>query len=248
MLVFLADQQEAEGQGTDGTSTLPHSRTLAPRTGVNPLVIVGAGGLGRETAFLVEQINDAAPADAAPWDLRGFVDDAPALQERQVQDQPVRGDVDWLCRRRALHYVLAIGDPAVRRRLAARLDDAPPRAASLIHPSVRLHDTTHVGAGSILCKGVTPTVNVSIGRHAVLDSHVTVGHDATVEAFATLHPGVHLSGNGRLGKGARLGAGAVVLPGVQVGAQTTVGAGAVAHRDLPENCTAVGVPARCLDR
>ena len=215
---------------------------------MKPLVIVGAGGFGRETAFLVEQINAAAPSSAARWDLHGFVDDAASLVNERVQGLPVLGDVNWLCRQRALHYVIGVGNPAARQRLAERLRDAPVQAASLVHPSVSLHDTTRLEAGSILCKGITPTVNVSIGRHTIVNLHATLGHDVDVDSFVTLHPGVHLSGNSRLETGTELGTGAVVLPGVQVGQRTTIGAGAVVHRDLPANCTAVGVPARCLDR
>jgi acetyltransferase-like isoleucine patch superfamily enzyme len=43
-----------------------------------------------------------------------------------------------------------------------------------------------------------------------------------------------------------LGIGAKVIPGVKIGAGTTVGAGAVVIEDLPENVTAVGVPARVI--
>ena len=37
------------------------------------LIIFGAGGMGRETAWLVERINDVSPT----WDLLGFMDDTP---------------------------------------------------------------------------------------------------------------------------------------------------------------------------
>lgn len=211
------------------------------------LVIVGAGGLGREVAFLVEEINAAAPDQAAKWDLRGFADDDPALQEKRVQDVPVLGTVEWLAEQRSnLHYALALGDPAVRRRLARSLSNSSLEAATLVHPSVPIHRTTRVEAGAIVCRGVTLTVAVHIGAHALIDVHATASHDAAVDDFATIHPGVHLTGNTRIGNGAEMGTGAVVLPGVSVGARATVGAGAVVRRDLPAGCTAVGVPARPL--
>jgi sugar O-acyltransferase (sialic acid O-acetyltransferase NeuD family) len=213
---------------------------------MTPLVIVGAGGLGRETAFLVEQINSTADAEAR-WDLRGFADDNPALHDRRVLGHSVLGGTAWLTEQRSLRYTIAVGDSAQRKRLARDLEKTPLQAASLLHPSVAVHRTTHVKTGAIICAGVALTVDVHIGRYALVDVNSSVSHDAVVEDFATVHPGAHLTGNARLEAGAELGAGAVVLPGVSVGAHAVVGAGAVVHRDLPASCTATGVPARPLD-
>ncbi|MFB6247610.1 MAG: acetyltransferase [Salinibacter sp.] len=206
----------------------------------SPLVIVGAGGLGREVAALVEALNGGTPT----WDLIGFVDDADALQDTSVMNYPVHGRVDTLAKRSALSYVLAIGDGQSRRDVAGRLDDAPAQPTTLVHPSVSIHRTTTLGEGAILRNGAAPTVDVTIGPHAVVDQHCTVGHDCVLDPFATLHPGVRVSGSVHLGQGATIGAGAVILPDTTIGAHATVGAGAVVTEDLPAGRTAVGVPAR----
>jgi sugar O-acyltransferase (sialic acid O-acetyltransferase NeuD family) len=209
---------------------------------MQPLVIVGAGGFGREVTALVEAINDNHPA----WELLGFVDDHPDLRGSTVLDWPVLGSVDWLCRQARLHYVLALGTSRIRYRLGERLAEAALQPATLLHPEARYHRSCHIGPGAVLCQGVTLTVGVTLGRHVILNLHATAGHEAVLGDYTTAHPGVHISGAAVTGVGVELGTGCVLLPGVQVGRQAIVGAGAVVHRDLPEGCTAVGVPARPL--
>jgi sugar O-acyltransferase (sialic acid O-acetyltransferase NeuD family) len=205
-----------------------------------PLLLVGAGGFGREVAALVETLNQ----QALTWNLRGFVDDDPALRDATVMEIPVRGDVDWLTRQTDLSVSLTIGVGSARRAVADRLTATDLQPATLVHPTVSVHRTVRLGPGTILCQGAAPTVDVQIGPHAVLDQHCTVGHDAVLDAFVSLRPGARISGSAHLEQAVTVGAGAVVLPDVTIGAGTTVGAGAVVTEDLPPDCTAVGRPAR----
>lgn len=206
------------------------------------LIIVGAGGLGREVAALVEARN----ADDPSWNLQGFVDDEEDLHGTSIIGYPVLGPIDWLSQRRNVFYALAIGEGETRRKIASRLDDAHAQRTSLRHPSVTVHRTTTVEPGTILCEGAAPTVDVQIGTHVVIDQHCTVGHDSTLAGFVTLHPGSQVSGSVYLETGVTMGAGSVVLPNTRIGARVTVGAGAVVTENLPAGCTAVGVPARPL--
>lgn len=205
-----------------------------------PLVIVGAGGLGREVAALVESVDAESPA----WTLTGFVDDDETLHGTSVMGYPVHGNIQWLSRQSNLQYAIGIGDGETRREMASRLESSDVDAATLTHPGVSVHRTVRMGPGCILCEGAAPTVNVTFGAHVIVDQHVTVGHDAVLDSFVSLRPGAHVSGSVHLERGVTLGSGSIVLPDVTVGAGTTVGAGAVVTADLPPDCTAVGVPAR----
>ena len=64
--------------------------------------------------------------------------------------------------------------------------------------------------------------------------------------FVTLHPSCVVSGEVRIGSGTRIGTNACLLPGIEVGRNVTVGAGAVVTKDVPESMTVAGVPARRL--
>ncbi len=87
-------------------------------------------------------------------------------------------------------------------------------------------------------------MDVVVGKHVHINLDCTVGHDARISDYSTLYPGVHVSGCATVGQEAELGTGSQIIQGKRVGEGTILGAGSVVVRDLPEWCTAVGVPAR----
>jgi sugar O-acyltransferase (sialic acid O-acetyltransferase NeuD family) len=206
---------------------------------MNDVVIVGAGGLGREVSEWIEDINEVAPR----YRLVGFVDDDPAKAGAHFHDLPVLGNVEWL-REHPISAVIAVGNPAAKRKVIERL--SPLRSPSIIHPNAIVGRFVEIGEGAIICPGAIVTTDVRLGRFVALNFDLTVGHDATIGDFCTLAPGVHVSGYARIGEGCELGAGVVVMPSIEVGAWSVLGAGAVATTNIPSSSTAVGVPARVI--
>jgi sugar O-acyltransferase (sialic acid O-acetyltransferase NeuD family) len=208
-----------------------------------PLVIAGAGGLGREVAHLVAAINQVPGPPT--YDLLGYLDQA---GQRPALRHPLLGDESWAEAHlsRQVQFVVAVGTPSLRRWIAERLETSGFEAATLIHPNVQIGSNVRLGAGCLLCGGSSLTVDIELGRHCLVNLHCTIGHDAHLADFATLHPGAHLSGASRVGAEAEVGTGAVLLPGVQLGAGSVLGAGAVLTKHAAPDQTWVGVPARPL--
>jgi sugar O-acyltransferase (sialic acid O-acetyltransferase NeuD family) len=204
------------------------------------LVIVGAGGHGREVLDVVDAINGAGPR----FRVLGFLDDVVPAGSR-VRGHPVLGPIDWLAGHAgAVDYVIGIGSTAVRLRLAARADALGARAATLVHPGALLTPHVALGDGCVITAGVILTSSIRLGRHVHVNVAATISHDGVIGDFVTIAPGAHLGGAVQVGEGCDVGIGAVVLQGVAIGAWTVVGAGAVVTRDLDADVTAVGVPAR----
>lgn len=209
------------------------------------LVIIGAGGFGREVLDLIEAINfDHATTGIVPFEVLGFLDDGepdPATLEpygvghlgpvAMLDDMPE--DVG---------YVIGIGSPGVRRKIDEQYARRP--CPVLVHPTATSGRAVELGPGSVVCAGVRLTNNIRAGRHVHLNLNVTVGHDARLADYVTVSPLVAISGYVVLEDEVMLGTGAALNPGITVGANAIIGSGAAALRDVPAGAVAVGVPAK----
>lgn len=207
-----------------------------------PLVIFGAGGLGREVLVLVRQLNEAG----ANWDVRGFYDDQPPAAPT-IAGLPYLGtSADLNASTEPLAVAVAVGSSRSRAAVVARLSAAQLSFPALVHPAVGLaaYQRVALGEGCVIQQGCILTCDIKLGRFVLLNLGCTVGHDAVLADFCSLMPHVNIGGAAQLGAGTYLGTNATVIHAVQVGAGATIGAGAVVVRDLPAGVTAVGVPAR----
>ncbi|MEL6893538.1 MAG: acetyltransferase [Actinomycetota bacterium] len=209
---------------------------------VERLVIIGAGGFGREVLDVVERINN----DAARFEVVGFRDDgAPDLKLLAARGHRHLGPVSESASDDAA-AVLAIGDGAVRARLDAQLETLGVPATLLVSPDATFGGANRIDVGCVVCAGVRVTTNVRIGRSVVLNLNATVGHDAVLEDHVTVFPGATISGAVHVGARATIGTGANVLPGVTIGDDAFVGAGAVVTKDVEPGSVVAGIPARPL--
>jgi sugar O-acyltransferase (sialic acid O-acetyltransferase NeuD family) len=209
------------------------------------LVVVGAGGFGRETVEAVRAMNDGG----ASWQLMGYLDDNPLLQAKQIDGIPVLGGITEAKNLPDASFVVCTGRPdnyASRPVIVDRLGLPADRYATIVHPAATVSSSSRVGPGSVLLANVVLTAAVIIGSHVAVMPHVTITHDDIVEDFATIASGVCLGGHVRIGQGAYLGAGALVREGRAVGKRAMVGMGSVVLTDVPEEQVWIGVPARYL--
>ena len=209
------------------------------------IVIVGAGGHGREVAMLIEEINASVPS----WNILGFVDDYHDSMVEKCLGYPMIGAIeDYFSSHKEVSVAIAVGDPRTRLLLWNRIRGGVASFPSLIHPGVRVHSSNMIGDGVILCRGVSITVNVSLGNHVHVNTNSTIAHESKLDDFATLSPGVNISGNVSLGRGVFLGTGAQIAPSAEIGEGTIVGAGATVIKNIDSNVVAVGSPAKAIKK
>ena len=208
------------------------------------VAIYGSGGFAREVAWLAQECGHQVLC---------FVDDNASLIGRTVNDIPVLSLADAVERFPTAMIAAGIGNPSAREAVTTRAVRLGLRPASLVHPRVEKSQWVTLGAGVVICAGTILTTNIRLGDHVQINLDCTIGHDVDLEVYATLAPGVHVSGWVKLGRLAYVGTGAVIINGTQeqplvVGDDAIVGAGACVTRSVGAGVTVVGVPAKPVAR
>lgn len=201
------------------------------------IIIIGAGGFGREVAWLIERINQIHPT----WRILGFADDTPGKLNQVIDRYKVICTVDNISMYPEAFVVCAIGNAKARRNVISRISN---NFATLIDPSVIMSDRVAVHDGCIICAGSIITVNVDIGKYTIINLDCTIGHDVCLGSYITVYPSVNISGNCIIEDCVEIGTGSHVIQQKRIGAGTIIGAGSVVIKDIPANCVAVGAPAK----
>ena len=208
-----------------------------------PIVIYGAGGFAREVAELIRDINQAE----YKWDLLGFLTDDESQHGASLNGLPILGGTEFLRQSvQGIQVALGVGSPAMKLRMAKQAKRAAEGFPNLVHPTVVRSESVTLGQGVVITAGNILTANIALGDFSMINLACTVGHDCELGAYATLSPGANISGHVKIGMGTDIGTGSTAIQGITIGSWSVVGAGAVVAGDLPDNCTAVGVPAKVI--
>lgn len=213
---------------------------------IKAVVIVGAGGFGRETLEIFKDCNKMSKR----WEILGFIDEDERLHGKMINNLPVLGGLQWIRahNNNEVGCVCAIGTCETRKQVVEKLEAMRVTFYNAIHPSVIIKDFVELGKDVIIQAGSILAVNSKIGDHVHINFHCAIGHDAVLGNYCTVSPMVTINGFNRLDEGVYVGAGAAFIQDVSIGKWTTIGAGAAVVQDIPGNVVAVGVPAKVIKK
>ena len=158
-------------------------------------------------------------------------------------DFKVEGDFTQFKTKNSREYILAIGNNAIRKRLANQLIETESKA---IHKASVISNTVVLGIGSVVMAGAIINIDSVIGKHAIINSNASLDHDCVIGDFVHVSPKVGLAGDVKIGEGTHVGIGAVIIQGVRIGKWATIGAGCVVIRDVPDFAVVVGNPGKII--
>lgn len=201
------------------------------------VIIFGAGGHGKVLADV---------AMRSGLSVAGFVDDRLALRMVAGLEIPVLGNRAWLLgqSRERFCCALGIGDNLTRMRIGEFLQNEGFELARLISPFAAVAASATIAAGVAVMAGAVINPLANLGEGALVNSGAIVEHDVKVGRYASLQPNSALGGAVEIGELAQVAISATVLPCLRIGCRSTLGAGSVATRSIPDDVIAYGIPAR----
>lgn len=189
------------------------------------ILIAGAGNFGREVAGWMELRGRP---------VAGFIDDENP-DVATIQDYVRQDDEEVL---------VAIADPRGREHVARTLIER----GAVFHGlwMMTLSPSAKIGGGCIFCPGSVVSCLAKIGDFVHVNLNATIGHDVVLGDCCTVSCHVDLMGHVEVGRRVFFGSGARVLPGVRIGDDARIGAGAVVTADVPAGRTVYCQPGRIL--
>ena len=208
------------------------------------IVLIGAGGFGREVASIIEVLNTIKPT----YELLGFLDDGSQYYEgTMINDYPWLGDHNWILdHKEEVVCTCCIGNPRIKKRIQEELTDKGVSFETIVAYGgfgyVGSH--TEIGPGCVLYGGVTIAVNCKIGAGVVMNQMVNIGHDCEIGDYTTIMPFSGISGYCKVGTEVNIGGHAFIVPGRKIGDRATIAAGSIVFTNVKSETTVLGNPAR----
>ena len=208
------------------------------------LGIYGAGGLGREVYELASLIN----AHDRRWNKIIFIDDSDDVKDlRKIPIIDYKNLID-IYSKEEIEVCIGIGEPEVREKIYKKLVNENINISTLVHPDVKIPDSSKIGEGTIICKFVSITCDIDIGENVYVHPMACIGHDAKVGDHSIVSSFVDIAGDCILGHKTFLAIGVILKQGIKIGSNAIVGLGSVVHNDIPDSVIALGNPARPMKK
>ena len=200
------------------------------------VVIIGAGGHAKVIADIIEKSGD---------EIVGFLDDNKEIGTTIINEYKVIGDLNnrftMAVTKENLEFIIAIGDNKKREEIS---HSPNLKFYTAIHPSAQIGLDVRIEEGTVVMANVCINSSARIGKHCIINTGAIIEHDNIIEDFVHISPNTSLGGTVKIGESTHVGIGSIVKNNITICKNCTIGAGAVVVKNILEEGTYVGVPAR----
>ena len=204
------------------------------------IVIVGAGGFGREIAS---------------WCLDSFGSKTNIIFIDDTKKGAVRiGSHELTIAYTLKEYkktnndkiLMGLANPLAKKNIAENFQKRGIQFSTFVHKSVIASPGAKLGKGTIVCPNSVLSDNVVLGKFVTVNLCCTVGHDAFLDDYNTLSSHVDIMGGCKIGKMVFWGSGSRIIPEKYIADGCKIGAGALIMHNISEAKTVYCPPSRTL--
>ena len=141
-------------------------------------------------------------------------------------------------------YFVAIGNNSIRKQITEKLEDKKIIQPVLIHPAATVDETAKISSGTVVMANAVINADVCVKKGCIINTAASVDHDCKLENYVHLSPGVHIAGTVNIGANTWVATGVSIINNLNICNDSIIGAGAVVVKDIKEQGTYIGVPAR----
>ena len=149
------------------------------------VIIFGAGAHARKVGLYASQIKLPVVAFADEnTKNKSPIQNVPLVSVELVHERFGRSE-----------FLIAVGNPVVRRRLQEKFIGLGWTPISIIHPTAYVAADVVIGSGVLVCAGAIVETGSIVGNGAIVDIGAIVDHDCTVTEYSHVRPGANLNAN-----------------------------------------------------
>ena len=206
------------------------------------LVIIAAGGCGREVLQWAKDINEKEER----WKIKGFIDDNLLALDGLKCDVPVLDTVDGYAIQPDDEFICCIGNSKTRKTVVEKLKARGAAFTTIIHPNAVIADSCTLGEGVIIYPYALISDNAVIGDGCIINMYSSVAHDSSLGEYCTISAHCDITGMCHLGNRVFMGTTSNMVPTSKIGDDVYICAGSTVMTRIRSGLKVLGNPAKIV--